>query len=472
MHSAGLAGALQVNLHRTQVDSATLDQSAQQGVFVPERNVKLRSLREGVPSQEAPGEPMSRAELAEAVNDYLWESTGRRYQLDGHTVARYERGAVRWPSAPYRSGLRHVLGASSDAELGFHPTRRGGTCQPMDMDMMPNVIPSSTSAAAVGSNPTAFLADTTVDTPAPAWISWTEVEHIRATTRAVAMSENLFGGGLSCEAALAQLRWTSQLLHTRSKPDVYSATAEAVGNLAGVVAYSAFDVANHTAADRCFIFALWCADQAGSWQLRANTLADMARKAIYLGELDNALSLIEFAQVRMDRLSATARAMLCTIRALLLALTGRHHDARDEVDRADAHFTQSDPGNDPPWLCYYSAAEHQGSTGKALLPLAYARSEPALAASRLRTAIDLQGSDYPRSRAFSRVRLASLFMSTGNPHEAIPLGHQAAQEAASMRSQRLLSELAALGSTTAHNVPTPETADLRHEINKITVSMP
>lgn len=439
---------------------------------MPERNVKLRSLREGLPSQAAPGEPMSRAELAEAVNDYLWDSTGRRYQLDSHTIARYERGAVRWPSAPYRSGLRHVLGASSDAELGFHPTRRGSTCQPTDMDTMPSAIPNSTSVAAVGSSPTAFLADTTVDTPAPAWTSWTEVEHIRATTRAVAMSENLFGGGLSCEAALAQLRWTGQLLHTRSKPDVYSATAEAVGNLAGVVAYSAFDIANHTAADRCFTFALWCADQAGSWQLRANTLADMARKAIYLGKLDDALSLIEFAQVRMDRLSATARAILCTIRARLLALTGRHHEAGDEVDRADEHFAQSDPGNDPPWLCYYNTAEHQGSTGKALLPLAHARSEPALSASRLRTAIDLQGSDYPRSRAFSRVRLASLLMSTGNLDEAIPLGHQAALESASMRSQRLLRELAALGSLTEHNVHTPEAADLRHDIDTTLASLP
>lgn len=74
-----------------------------------------------------PGECLGRSELAEAVNSYLWETTKKRFELDGHSIARYERGEVLWPSAPYRSALRAVLGATSDAELGFRPTRRGNT---------------------------------------------------------------------------------------------------------------------------------------------------------------------------------------------------------------------------------------------------------------------------------------------------------------------------------------------------------
>ena len=62
---------------------------------------------------------MSRRELAEAVNTWLWETTLQRYELGAHTLARYERGAVRWSGAAYRSGLRHVLGAARDAELDF-----------------------------------------------------------------------------------------------------------------------------------------------------------------------------------------------------------------------------------------------------------------------------------------------------------------------------------------------------------------
>lgn len=411
---------------------------------------------------------MSRAELAESVTRFLWESTGRSYPLDAHTIARYERGDVRWPGAQYRSGLRYVLNVSSDAELGFHPTRRGDTHRPQHTEAVAATAAGAAAPQELGSTPADFLASTTVDTPVPTRIGWNDVEHVRATTRAVAMSENRFGGGLSCEAALAQLRWVGKLLDTRSKPDVYSATAEAVGNLAGVVAFSAFDIANYTAAERCFTFALWCADQGDSWQLRASTLADMARKAAYLGRLDEALSLIEFAQVRADRLTETARAMLSALRAWLLALTGRYSEAHDEVERGDAHFIQRDPNVDPPWLCYYGAAEHQGSTGKALIPIAQMRNDPCIAAPRLETAIQLQSDHYPRSRAFSRIRLASLIMNTGNPREAVAIGYQAIEETAPMRSHRLFAELGALGNATHRYSGINEAGRLRRDIEAIT----
>ncbi|WP_232828443.1 hypothetical protein [Kribbella monticola] len=84
-----------------------------------EANGLLRAARERTPSRRAPGEYMSRAELAEAVCNWLWETTGMQYDLDGHYIAKLERGAVRWPGAAYRSGLRHVLNVSSDSELGF-----------------------------------------------------------------------------------------------------------------------------------------------------------------------------------------------------------------------------------------------------------------------------------------------------------------------------------------------------------------
>jgi len=70
---------------------------------------------------------MSRAELAESVCNWLWETTDTQYDLDGHYIAKMERGAVRWPGAAYRSGLRHVLNVSSDSELGFTQTGPAGS---------------------------------------------------------------------------------------------------------------------------------------------------------------------------------------------------------------------------------------------------------------------------------------------------------------------------------------------------------
>jgi hypothetical protein len=67
---------------------------------------------------------MSRRELAEAVNAFLWESTGKHYQLDARTVGRYERGGTRRPADPIRAALRHILHAAADADLGFHTGKR------------------------------------------------------------------------------------------------------------------------------------------------------------------------------------------------------------------------------------------------------------------------------------------------------------------------------------------------------------
>ncbi|MBO0608988.1 hypothetical protein [Myceligenerans salitolerans] len=59
------------------------------------------------------------------MNQYIWKRTGRHITLDVDTIRRYERGRISWPGADYREGLRAVLGVSSEAELGFSPTRRG-----------------------------------------------------------------------------------------------------------------------------------------------------------------------------------------------------------------------------------------------------------------------------------------------------------------------------------------------------------
>lgn len=280
----------------------------------------------------------------------------------------------------------------------------------------------------------------------------------------MALSENLFGGGLSCEAAIAQLQWAGKLLDGSAADDVRRATYEAVGNLAGVVAFSAFDIAAFDAADRCFHFALWCAEQGGSWALRANTLAELSRKAVYLGDVDEGMTLIEFAQVRADRLSATARAMLSTLRARLLALTERYDEARAEIEQADAHFAERNPAADPPWLCYYDEAEHQGSTGRAMIPLARTTGQLDLAVPRLEAAVRLHEARYPRSRTFSRTRLASLLMTTGYAKDALPIARQAITDAGPLRSKRLIGELQALAKVAETHARSSDVQELRHDI--------
>ncbi|WP_142049599.1 XRE family transcriptional regulator [Pseudonocardia kunmingensis] len=406
-----------------------------------EPNTRLRALRESRPSTSIPGAAMSRAELAEAVNAELWQSTGRRYALDAHTIARYERGAVRWPNAAYRSALRKVLGAT-DGGLGFRPTPRG---------------------PATGHDE---LGELEVHLPAPARAGWPEVEQVRNATTVLARSENLFGGGVTCHAAVSQLRATAELLSVPTSNAVRSAMAEAVGNMAGVVAFTAFDVGDHKAAKKCFQFALRCANDAGSWPLRSNVLAEMARTAAHGRRFDDALSLVELAQVRSDRLTATAQAMTGMLRARALAHLGRQAEAADEITRADDWMTRSDPAVDPPWLCYYDKAEHQGSTGCVLAVLAEALRDPLPAAARLAEAVKSAGDAYPRSRTFSRTRLATLLMKLGDPVEASTIGRVAVREAAQFRSERIRHELSALAAA-SRTRPTGSTVELRQMIEAL-----
>jgi hypothetical protein len=93
--------------------------------------------------------------------------------------------------------------------------------------------------------------------------------------------------------------------------------------------------------------------------------------------------------------------------------------------------------------------------------------QPEQAASRLGAAIRLQDANYPRSRTFSRIRLATLVMSAGDPREAVPIGRRAVLDAAPLRSQRLITELHGLAHVATQHVQISDVADLRHDITAL-----
>jgi transcriptional regulator with XRE-family HTH domain len=90
-------------------------------------NVQLRRARLRLPSPVVPGRRMSRQELAEAVNAYVYATTGRRTHLDAGYIGKLERGKHRWPRADHRRGLRAVLGVATDAEVGLYNMRRSAS---------------------------------------------------------------------------------------------------------------------------------------------------------------------------------------------------------------------------------------------------------------------------------------------------------------------------------------------------------
>ncbi|MFI9638958.1 hypothetical protein ACIG87_02660 [Micromonospora sp. NPDC051925] len=95
---------------------------------------------------------MSRQELAEAINAYLYEHAGRMSAIHARYIGTLERGQTRWPSAHYRMALRAVLGRATDAELGFFVIQ--GHANDPDVNQVELAAPSEASDAA----PTGFLA--------------------------------------------------------------------------------------------------------------------------------------------------------------------------------------------------------------------------------------------------------------------------------------------------------------------------
>lgn len=432
-------------------------------------NIQLQQRRECTPSRFVPGATMTRAELADAINEHVWRTTGNRRDLDAHTIARYERGVVRWPNADYRRAMNQIL-AASDAELGFVPSRRR---QPTEEQPDRALAINLFSPFGPSSDPIVRLPLPDSNAPRPSRVGASEIDSIRAATQTAAETENLHGGGsLAIVDASQALTRFAPMVHSSVSARLRRPLFEAVGNLSSVVGYTAFDAGEFIDADRYFQFALWCADSAGSWDLRASTLADMARRAAFVGDPDSALSLIELAQVRSDRLAFTVRAMLSAMRAQYLAVLRRSNEVVAEVARADELFAARTPDVDPPWMCFYDTAEHLGSTGKALALAAEALNSIDVAAPRLRYAVEMHGSEYPRSRTFSQIRLAALAMKLGDPREGAALGREAVGHSRALKSARIAAELRGLAAVANTHRRITEVRELRALIVAATSSVP
>ncbi|HEY8456559.1 MAG TPA: XRE family transcriptional regulator [Actinopolymorphaceae bacterium] len=405
---------------------------------------------------------MSRQELAELVNRYLYRLTKRQFALDANYVGKLERGVIRWPHKIYREAFRAVLNVSDDAQLGFRNPRRPATSSPSKPEdsLLTSAMVESRSVA----EPSVYdLLAPTEPNPVPPRIGHDHVEHIRAAAALFRKSDHSYGGGFIREAVTAQLRWAAQLLEAQPPASVRRPLQEAIGELAAVTGFMAFDALAFEEAERIFKFALSCAEVCGNWHLRAKVLSSMARLATWRGNYGLALSLTDLALARTDRLTGTERAMIHVARARAYARIGHIRDTIVEVDLADEAFAGADRANDPPWMAYYDEAQHAGDTGHAMWDLSL-RGYPTDGRERLSAAVAGHAPEYVRSRAMSRIKLASLVMATEDPMEAVALGHQALDEIGSLRSRRAMSDLLTLHGIAARHSRIGEVCDLRDRI--------
>lgn len=414
---------------------------------MPEPNRLLRAARERCPSPSTPGQGMSRSELAEAVNAWLWESTRRRYDLHGHHVAKYERGVVRFPIGPYRAALRAVLGAVTDAELGFaasarrapSPAAAGGPDCPWSADGVLAAVEETTRSEVLNRRDalrSGAVAGIGLLGPLRGWLEpmagWSaragavlSVAEVEAIERVVVVFRGWrsVGSGLGRRAVVGQLADLTDRL--RDTPDgaltrrVYLAAAE----LAKIAGSMAVDAGAHRFAQEHYMHAVQLAKAAGSDSFAAAAIAALARQSYDAGESGDGLELVQLAQHGTRRSGSPGlRAMLATREAWGYAQQGQVYAFHRAVGAAQDAFTEQDASAEPRWLRGLDGAELAGTIGARFRDLArHDRAQAVHAVAYIGRALDQRGPDRPRNRAMDLIGLARVHLLIGEPDHACAL---------------------------------------------------
>ncbi|MFD7025249.1 hypothetical protein [Promicromonospora sukumoe] len=360
-------------------------------------NDLLRNRRERLPSRARPGASMSRAELAEAVNAHVWTTTGQRIALDAHSIARYERGQSHWPGRQYRDGLRAVLGAATDAEIGFYRTPRGnavreiGRSSTWETDTLTGLADlgskyvdltrrgllglaaySTVAAALPGESWWAEMGQRSAERAARGvrLVGFGDLEAVRDSVAFFSRMDQRHGGGHARAAAMQYLTDDVHRLLNGSFADdglrsqMFSAAAE----LAYVAGWMAFDNGEHGVAQGLFSSSVKLAAEADDPAMAAHTLRAMAHQAIDLGHPTQAqvLAAASVAGARYQAAAPRERALLGVVHARALAATGQSKAAASALLLAERDLSAATPGSDEPTRVFFfgeaSLAHETGNT--------------------------------------------------------------------------------------------------------------
>ena len=408
-----------------------------------ERNGRLRAARERLPSHRVPGEHVSRAELADAVNAWLWTHTGRRFDLDDHLIGKWERGVVRYPIAPYRAALRAVFGVDTDEALGFVRPRASAAgsgaafAAPEHTWTDAAIVTDAVSMtewdlinrrdalrmSAIGG--VALLG------PLARWVEPLAVGRASARTGAFSVVEvealetlvatfrgwRSAGTGIGRTAVVGQLADVCERLRPAPSGPLTDRGFLVAAELAKIAGSMAFDAGAHGIAQRHYVTAARLAKAGDNASFGAVALAALARQSFDLGEADDGLQIVALAQ-RGTRKAETLRlrAMLATREAWGHAQLGDVRRFRTATEGAEMAHAAADPNSEPHWLRGFDTAELCGTIGARYRDLArHDRRQAKGAVEYLGRALELRDPTRARNRAFDLVALGRVYLLTGEP---------------------------------------------------------
>ncbi|WP_345638686.1 XRE family transcriptional regulator [Rugosimonospora acidiphila] len=438
---------------------------------------------------------MSRQELAEELNAYLWRTHGVQERLDGNDIGKYERGITRWPSQRRREAFRDVLKAQTDVQLGFYINRR-------EREVDPSVVAEQSDSPFEHSDNgdstlSAILHGTSADRPLPRraspglelmapviatqigpppgphmpfqpamldrraldWLCGERCQRLTVT----AGSHRVDPGEV--EAAARQLSALRELDHGFGAKAVGPLVAGFLDNIirsllaAGcrdgdtadqiyLVAIGAHELAGYQAVDcgaaglaqRHYLQALVLTTAAGERAFGAYMLGvSLGHLALHCGHPDRGLRM---AQIALKGLPAQAtfavRAALWAVVARANARLGDSASCADALRAAEDFLAASDPTAEPTWIRYLTPAYLADEVAHCMFDLGCHDT----AQREVQQAVAGVGAGRVRRLAIDTALLASSLAAAGRVEEACARGRAAADLAARAGSARAVVRVA------------------------------
>ena len=302
-----------------------------------EANQRLRVARQGLPSPADPALALSRSELAELVNAAVYRHTGRLASLDGHYVAKLERGVIRWPGADYRRALREVLGVATDSDLGFHRPRR---CADTGTLLPPSLLSAS---EAERERLARVLAG-------PDRVDTTTVSHLREVLAAQRRIEDTLGSPRLLDVVRAEIELVERLAR-QARPELRPALVDLVAEYHQFAGWLCDDGGDHRAALHHYERAMEAGTEVDDANLVASIFGLRSHLAWRLRDPADVIELAQAGQRDSGRLSPGVFGAIAQMQARGHAMRSDGAIADRLIDTTEQLTIQAyeHPEGEPPW---------------------------------------------------------------------------------------------------------------------------
>lgn len=356
---------------------------------------------------------MNRAELADLANQWARQREAAA-GLDADVIARYERGVYRWPQEDYRLALRAVLGAATDADLGFFRTPRGRSVAPRPDELAGGLERASS-------------------------LGGEDVLALARRTDEIRLHEPAQSGQRTSELLDRHLETLASLRSYSVQPAVRADIASVHSDAASLAGWVRLDAGDLGGAWRLHEVAKDTGRESAVPADLVHAIAQQAYVLVDAGRIQDALRLAEHAtEVGYKSVSPMVKAWLHAVQGEIAAIAGNQATSMNQFDQAATLLPPDGYDPDAPYL----VLDDRGLARWRGAALARLGDEDAIA--NLQYALESLGDGHLRAAAQANVDLSHSLVAAGRTDEAVTvlrIARNLATRAGSVRQLRRVSSL-------------------------------